>query len=106
MSATPQLPPVAKLEQKTVVDLVSKGKRIDDRGPESYRPLEIKVGVIEKANGSAQVHLGKSKVLVGVKVETGEPFPDTLKKGSLRSTLSWYHWPPPPSRWAPPAKKQ
>ncbi len=83
MSATPQLPPVAKLEQKTVVDMVSKGKRIDDRGPESYRPLEIKVGVIEKANGSAQVHLGKSKVLVGVKVETGEPFPDTPEEGVL-----------------------
>jgi len=25
MSATPQLPPVAKLEQKTVVDLIAKG---------------------------------------------------------------------------------
>ncbi len=74
MSATPQLPPVAKLEQKTVVDLVSKGKRIDERGPESYRPIQIQVGLIEKANGSAQVHLGKSKVLAGIKVQTGTPF--------------------------------
>ncbi len=83
MSATPQLPPVAKLEQKTVIDMVSKGKRIDERGVESYRPLHIEVGLIEKANGSAQVHLGKSKVLVGVKVETGEPFPDTPDEGVL-----------------------
>ena len=51
MSATPQLPPVAKLEQKTVVDLVTKGKRIDERGLESYRPIQIQVGLIEKANG-------------------------------------------------------
>lgn len=83
MSATPQLPPVAKLEQKTVVDMVSKGKRIDERGLESYRPIQIQVGLIEKANGSAQVYLGKSKVLAGIKVETGEPFPDTPEEGVL-----------------------
>ncbi len=83
MSATPQLPPVAKLEQKTVIDLVAKGKRIDERGPESYRPIQIQVGLIEKANGSAQVHLGKSKVLAGIKVQTGTPFPDTPDEGVL-----------------------
>src|SRR5256886_5226351 len=83
MSATPQLPPVAKLEQKTVVDLVTKGKRIDERGLESYRPIQIQVGLIEKANGSAQVFLGKSKVLAGIKVEIGEPFPDTPEEGVL-----------------------
>ena len=83
MSATPQLPPVAKLEQKTVIDLVSKGKRIDNRGADTYRPLQIQVGLIEKANGSAQVYLGKSKVLAGIKVETGEPFPDTPDEGVL-----------------------
>ncbi|HYY91550.1 MAG TPA: exosome complex protein Rrp42 [Candidatus Dormibacteraeota bacterium] len=83
MSATPQLPPVAKLEQKTVVDLVTKGKRIDERSHDSYREIQIQLGPIEKANGSAQVHLGKSKVLAGVKIETGEPFPDTPDEGVL-----------------------
>src|SRR6266567_4416435 len=83
MSATPQLPPVAKLEQKTVVDLVAKGKRIDERSAESYRQIQIQVGLIEKANGSAQVYLGKSKVLAGIKVQTGTPFPDTPYDGVL-----------------------
>ncbi len=83
MSATPQLPPVAKLEQKTVVDMISKGKRMDGRGIDSYRNIRIEVGLIEKANGSAQVYLGKSKVLVGVKVQVGEPFPDTPDEGVL-----------------------
>ena len=83
MSATPQLPPVAKLEQKTVVDMIARGKRMDDRGPESYRPIVIQSGLIEKANGSVHVSLGKSKVLVGVKVEVGEPFPDTPDEGVL-----------------------
>ncbi len=82
-SATPQLPPVAKLEQKTVVDLVTSGKRIDERSADSYRPMQIQVGLIEKANGSAQISLGKSKVLVGVKVELGTPFPDSPDEGVL-----------------------
>lgn len=83
MSATPQFPPVARLEQKTVVDTVSKGKRIDERNYESYRDIQVQLGLIEKANGSAQVYLGKSKVLAGVKIETGEPFPDTPDEGVL-----------------------
>lgn len=83
MSATPQLPPLAKIEQKTVVDLLAKGKRIAERGPNDYREMTLEVGLIEKANGSAQIHLGKTKILVGVKVETGTPFPDTPDQGVL-----------------------
>lgn len=83
MSATHQLSPVAKLEQRTVVDLITKGKRLDERGALDYRPLTITLGIIEKANGSAQVYLGKTKVLVGVKVETGTPFQDTPNEGIL-----------------------
>ncbi len=83
MSATHQLSPVAKLEQKTVVDLITKGKRIDERAPLDFRPLTITVGPVEKANGSAEVYLGKTKVLAGIKVETGTPFPDTPDQGVL-----------------------
>jgi exosome complex component RRP42 len=83
MSATHQLSPVAKLEQKTVVDLILKGKRLDERTQLDYRPLTIMLGTVEKANGSAYVYLGKTKVLAGVKVETGTPFPDTPEEGIL-----------------------
>jgi exosome complex component RRP42 len=41
------------------------------------------LGTVEKANGSAYVYLGKTKVLVGVKVELGTPFPDTPDEGIL-----------------------
>jgi exosome complex component RRP42 len=83
MSLTRQLSPVAKLEQKTVHDLIVKGKRLDERGPLDYRPLTIMLGTVEKANGSAFVYLGKTKVLAGVKVELGTPFPDTPDEGIL-----------------------
>jgi len=65
------------------MDLISKGKRLDDRGQFDYRPLTIMLGTIDKANGSAEVHLGKTKVIAGIKVETGTPFPDTPNEGIL-----------------------
>jgi len=83
MSATHQPSPLAKLEQKTIQEIILKGKRIDDRGPFDYRPLEITLGAVEKANGSAQVHLGKTKVVAGVKIQTGTPFEDTPNEGIL-----------------------
>ena len=83
MSATHQPSPLAKLEQKTVHEIIVKGKRIDERGPLDYRPLTIMLGTVEKANGSAQVYLGKTKVLAGVKIQTGTPFEDTPNEGIL-----------------------
>ena len=83
MSATRQISPVAKLEQRTVVDLIAKGKRVDERGALDYRPATLTLGIIDKANGSAQVYLGKTKVVAGVKVETGTPFEDTPDEGIL-----------------------
>ncbi len=83
MSATHQLSPVAKLEQKTVHDLIVKGKRLDERAALDYRPLTITPRIIEKANGSAQVYLGKTKVVAGIKIQTGNPFEDTPNEGIL-----------------------
>ena len=59
------------------------GKRMDGRNLTDYREFTIEQGVIEKAEGSARVFLGKTQVLVGVKVETGEPFPDTPNEGVM-----------------------
>jgi exosome complex component RRP42 len=60
-----------------------KQTRLDGRGLEDYREIKIEQGVIEKAEGSARVLLGKTEVLVGVKIETGTPFPDTPNNGVL-----------------------
>jgi exosome complex component RRP42 len=57
--------------------------RLDERGPLDYRPMTITMGPVEKANGSAEVYLGKTKVLAGVKIQTGTPFEDTPDEGIL-----------------------
>ena len=83
MSTTPQPPPIGKIEQRGIADLLAKERRIDDRKPTDFRELKIETGLIQKANGSALVNLGKTKVMTGVKVELGQPFPDTPNQGVL-----------------------
>jgi exosome complex component RRP42 len=74
---------VTKVRLKQIEQLIEKGKRLDDRGLLDTREIKIEQGVIEKAEGSARVFLGKTQVLVGVKVSTGEPFSDTPNEGVL-----------------------
>ena len=81
MSVTPQVGSLAKIESKKMIKLLSSNIRVDGRGLDSYRPIQIETGVIDKAEGSASVLLGNTKVLVGIKIETGEPYPDTPDQG-------------------------
>jgi exosome complex component RRP42 len=74
---------VETIKRNQLVEALSKGKRLDGRGLNELRKLEIKTHVIEKANGSAMVTLGNTQVLAGVKVDKGTPFPDTPDKGLL-----------------------
>jgi len=72
---------VTRVRLKQIEQLIEKGKRLDERGLLDTREIKIEQGLIEKAEGSARVLLGKTEVLVGVKVETGEPFTDTPNEG-------------------------
>lgn len=74
---------VTRVRLKQIEQFIEKGKRLDGRGLRDYREIKIEQGLIERAEGSARVLLGKTEVLVGVKVETGEPFPDTPNEGVL-----------------------
>lgn len=83
MSSTPQIPPVARIGQKRIENMLALGKRMDNRGLHEFREMKLETGVVERACGSALINLGKTKVLVGVKVQQGEPFPDTPDEGVL-----------------------
>jgi len=74
---------VSRLKQKKIHEVIASGKRMDGRGLDEYRDIVVKTGVMEKSHGSAEVYLGKTRVLVGVKVEVGRPFEDTPDKGVL-----------------------
>jgi exosome complex component RRP42 len=74
---------VVNVKRKRIAELLANGKRTDGRGLTEYRPIQIEPGVIERAEGSARVLLGQTEVLVGVKIGTGTPFPDTPDSGVL-----------------------
>jgi exosome complex component RRP42 len=74
---------ITKVKLKQIEQTIEKSKRLDDRSLTDYREIKIEQGVIEKAEGSARVFIGKTQVLVGIKVETGEPFPDTPNDGVM-----------------------
>lgn len=85
MSYTPyRLPVVSRVKSESLISMLKRGLRSDQRDLVSPRNITIEVGVIEKANGSALVKLGKTQVLVGIKIEPGKPFPDTPDEGVLQ----------------------
>lgn len=76
-------PIIIRVKQKQIAQLVSHGKRLDGRGLTDYRELQLETGVVGRAEGSARVRLGKTEVLVGIKIEVGKPFADVPNKGVL-----------------------
>ena len=74
---------ISRLKRRKIQEAVATGKRMDGRGLEDLREIDVKIGVLEKAEGSAEVHLGSTRVLVGVKIGVGPPFEDTPDEGVL-----------------------
>ena len=62
---------------------LAEGKRFDSRKPDEFREIEIETGVSKKAEGSARVRIGKTEVIVGVKMDVMEPYADSANKGNL-----------------------
>ena len=84
MSFTPfRVPIVPQLKKNMILSMIEKGLRIDGRKPEDIRSIKIITNYLDKAEGSAYVELGKTKVIAGVKVEVGEPFRDMPDLGVL-----------------------
>jgi len=74
---------ITEIDMEYVKSMIKEGKRIDGREFEEFRNLKIESGFVKNAEGSALVTLGETQVLVGVKIELGEPFPDTPNEGVL-----------------------
>lgn len=74
---------ITRVKQRQISQLITKGKRADGRSLTDYRQMKIEQGIIERAEGSARVILGKTEVVVGTKIELGQPFSDTPNEGVL-----------------------
>ena len=67
-------------------EYLSKDKRFDGRNPEEFRDIIIETGVSKNAEGSARVRIGKTEVLVGVKMDVSQPYPDSPDSGTMMVT--------------------
>jgi exosome complex component RRP42 len=68
---------------ETFRKMFAAGKRFDGRSLLDLRPLDVNFEVSNCAEGSARVRLGKTEVLVGVKMTLDSPYPDSPDKGNL-----------------------
>jgi exosome complex component RRP42 len=64
-------------------------KRFDGRKTDEFRELIIEENISKKAEGSVRVKLGKTEVLVGIKMDVAEPYPDSPDKGNLMVTAEF-----------------
>ncbi|MBO8181199.1 MAG: exosome complex protein Rrp42 [Archaeoglobus sp.] len=71
------------IKKDYVLSKLRDGERIDGRKLDEIRSIEIETNIISKAEGSALVKLGDTQVLVGIKMQPGEPFPDVPDRGVI-----------------------
>jgi len=74
---------VSNLTKEKLKAMFAEGKRFDGRGLLDSREIEVTYDVSNKAEGSARVKMGKTEAIVGVKLQTGTPYPDSPDKGNL-----------------------
>ncbi len=78
---------ISLVEKEHIESLLDHGKRTDGRAFDEFRKITIIPGFVPKAEGSAIVKIGRTKVIAGVKAQIGEPFPDTPDEGVVTATV-------------------
>ncbi|MFQ6054475.1 MAG: exosome complex protein Rrp42 [Methanosarcinales archaeon] len=78
---------MAEIRKDYLYNLMIKGERVDGRAFNEFRSIKIETDVIDTAEGSARVLIGDTQVIVGIKIQPGEPFPDSPDKGVIITNL-------------------
>lgn len=72
-----------RITGERIKQYLEKGKRFDNRKPNEFRDIIIETKISKNAEGSARVKIGKTEVIVGVKMDVGTPYADSPDKGNL-----------------------
>ena len=80
---------LTNLDKKKISKLLSEDKRLDGRKPFDYRDIVIETNVSNNAEGSARVRIGKTDVIVGIKLETQEPYTDHEDEGTMMTGMEY-----------------
>ncbi len=74
---------VSTITEEYIRDRLLRGLREGRKGLLSYRGISIITGTMPNAEGSAEVSIGDTKVVAGVKIDVAEPMRDTPEEGTL-----------------------
>jgi len=77
--------------------------RIDGRKNDEFRKIKIETGVVATAEGSAKLTCGDTKIIAGVKLGIGTPYPDTPDAGVLMTGAELYPMSNPDFESGPPS---
>jgi exosome complex component RRP42 len=75
-----------RITEQRIREYLKQGKRFDGRGLDEFREISIETGIEKNAEGSARVKIGKTEVLVGVKMAVSTPYDDSPAEGNLMVT--------------------
>jgi exosome complex component RRP42 len=71
------------INKRQIMQLLADGKRLDEREAFEQREISIETEISNKAEGTARVRIGKTEVIVGVKINTQEPYTDHSDEGTM-----------------------
>ena len=77
------------ITRERIIKYLEEGKRFDGRKLDEFREITIEPNISKNAEGSVRVKIGKTEVLVGVKMAVGTPYPDSPDKGNLMVTAEF-----------------
>ena len=69
--------------QENIIKLLDENLRQDGRKFDEFRNIEIELGVVEMAEGSARVKVGDTEIIAGVKLKLDRPYGDSPDQGIL-----------------------
>ncbi len=80
---------ITNINKKRIIELFKLGDRLDRRKLTDFREIYVESGISNKAEGSVRVKIGLTEVIVGVKMETQEPYPDHSDEGTMMVSMEF-----------------
>jgi exosome complex component RRP42 len=74
---------IPNINKRKILNLLKEGRRFDGRKPFEFRDIVIETGVSINAEGTSRVKIGKTDVIVGVKMDVQEPYTDHPNHGTM-----------------------
>lgn len=74
---------IPNLQEEKIIEYIKEGKRLDGRKVDQFREIEVEMKISKNAESSVKVKMGKTEVLVGVKLGLAVPYPDSPDEGTF-----------------------